>query len=129
MIETLHDSGLHVMHHGKCKGIDSEAHLIARRLVPSGMRVVMHPPIKEAWRNDELPWNPSWARELSPRSYNDRDRDIAWAGEVLIGCPLTSPELPSGTAKTMGYARRYRRLVYWIDRLGNIHDVSEKGQP
>ncbi len=126
MIEHLHANGLHIMHHGKCKGIDSEAHMMAYKLRSSGMKTIIHPPIKSSWRNDELPVDHSWVRELPRREYWERDRDIAVAGAVLLVAPLADLSLPSGTAKTAGYARRYRRLVYWVDRLGNIHDVSEK---
>lgn len=126
MIETLHNSGLHIMHHGKCKGVDSEAHMMAHRLKASGMKVVIHPPIKAGWRNDDLPVDHSWVKELPPREYWERDRDIAMISSVLLIAPLSDdPTVRSGTLKTAGYARRYGRLVFWADRQGNIHDVTE----
>ena len=126
MIETLHESGLHIMHHGKCRGIDSEAHMMAHRLRGSGMKVIIHPADNSSWRNDELPVHSWWAKELPPAGYHQRDRIIAKDSSVLLIAPKSDdPTVKSGTQTTAGYARLYHRLVYWIDRSGNITDVTE----
>src|SRR6266849_8413611 len=107
MIEMLHDSGLHLMHHGKCRGIDAESHNLARRLRPSGMKVIIHPPIKSTWRDDTLSMEQDWVKELPPAEYWERNCDIAAASAVLVICPLSAKDAPgprSGTWKTAGYA-------------------------
>lgn len=129
MIEYLHESGLYIMHHGKAKGVDAEAHWIAKRLRAAGMKVVIHPPDNARWRDDTLPVESSWIRELPPAGYHERDRQIAMASAVLVAVP-EFPELDerskrSGTWLTVRYARRYARQVYWCDKDGSIHDATE----
>lgn len=92
-----------VLHHGKCRGIDEEAHIMAREL---GYLIVQHPPLNRAMESldcDVLPGEVVWPR----RAYLARDEDIVNAVETLVALPPGDEEdnPRSGTWATVRMAR------------------------
>lgn len=105
-------------HHGQCVGADETAAYIVWGMAfnePdrfSGPRatIVSHPPIKTDLRsnfavNDLV---------MPDKDYLARDRDIAEACDVLIGCPDGPRRANSGTWYTIDYAHKLLRTIHVI---------------
>ena len=88
------------LHHGDCKGVDSEAHEIAKRL---GYKIEIHPPTNPSWRA----FNRGDILHI-PRGYKERDRIIVEMSEHLLVVPLKEEiEQPNtGTWKTYRMAKK-----------------------
>jgi len=129
-IGSLHSLGAMRLHHGKCTGADAESHLACHRLVASGMRVTIHPPINQRFVAKDLPIDKTWVCERPARTYAERNRDIAFASSVLIAVPRYDEDDPrsehSGTWMTVGFARKFGVLVYSCNRDGSITDITRR---
>jgi len=98
------------LHHGGCRGADTEAHTtvacLATRIIRPG-----------DWQRHAY-----WAKRgdyhelLEPRPYLDRNKDIVRACDMLIAAPRTlTEELRSGTWATIRYARKQGVAVIILD--------------
>jgi hypothetical protein len=128
LVDQLQAMGAAVLHQGCCTGWDEASISIGRK---AGLKIVGHPPVKDAFRSQ---WAMENSDELrSPKSYSARDSDIAFESVVL----LTGPKYPeydyrsahSGTWLTTRYARRYNCGVYACFTDGSIEDVTERTEP
>lgn len=118
-----------VLHHGCSKGADEAAHQISRRL---GRRwsIQGHP---GADADGESPWRAQGImRDLDvlhrTKLYEDRNRDIAEASDILVVLPA-SPELDprshqSGTWRTVQIMRELDRRIILIPRSGKVQDSA-----
>ena len=101
------------LHHGDCIGADDDAHSIALKI---GMSVVLHPPIREGARA----FCKGSIREVYPKSYLARNRDIVDESKILVATPA-GPELTrSGTWATVRYARKKNKTIYIIYPTGTV---------
>jgi hypothetical protein len=105
--QLLYDCG--VLHLGDCIGADAEAFEIAGE---TGIHRIGHPPsenVRRAFLEYEF--------ELPPRSYLDRNTDIARDGiDGVIAAPAGWTEVQrSGTWSTVRRARNFGRKI-WIVR-------------
>ncbi len=101
------------LHHGLCRGGDSDGHHIAEEL---GYWIVGHPPTDPALRI-YLP-----CHELRPeKPYLVRNKDIVNETIALIAAPSEPEEQPrGGTWSTVRYARKVGRPVVLILPNGQI---------
>jgi hypothetical protein len=124
LIDQLQALGATWLHQGCCKGWDEQSVIQARK---AGLRIAAHPPVDNS-QFSQIAFNASCLR-WPPKSYRDRNEDIAFETAVLIAGPQF-PELDerserSGTWQTVRLARKYGTPVYSCDSEGNITDVSE----
>jgi len=104
------------LHHGDCVGADEDAHNIVRQERP-GSLIVVHPPIKDAFRafceGDTI---------LAPKDYLKRDDDIVEAGDYLVATPKGFKEegRGSGTWYTVRQAHRVEKDAVIIFPDGTI---------
>lgn len=86
-------------HHGKCRGADEEACLIADQL---DIKTIAHPPL-----NDYMRSSVESDIELPPKGYLPRNRDIVDESDLVIAAPLEHEYVPkSGTWYTLTYAKK-----------------------
>jgi hypothetical protein len=110
------------VHHGDCIGADEEFHNLAKEV---GMRVVIHPPIKDEKRafcvGDE---------SRPEQHYLIRNHFIVDETEVLIATPKSNKEeLRSGTWATIRYAfHKEGKEVRIVWPNGNISVWREGGK-
>jgi hypothetical protein len=96
-------------HHGDCIGADQQAAIIAYTL---GIKLVIHPPIKEDKRAYVLL---SQSEVRLARAYLDRNHDIVDETEILFAAPKTAEEQQrSGTWATVRYAEKKHKRIYLI---------------
>lgn len=110
--------GLVAIHHGGCKGADTELHAIARDLQ---LMVEVHPgDAKQAhgWHG---------ARVWTVEPYLVRNRTMVDASDMLLAVPETFIEFSrSGTWSTVRYARKASKpvLVIYPDGSGKWENVD-----
>ena len=86
-------------HHGDCVGSDAEAHDIIRKNFADKWRIIIHPPVKNAYRAFKLG---DEVREAKP--YFPRNQDIVVETCFLIATPKSVEEV-GGTWYTINYLR------------------------
>ena len=99
-----------ILHHGDCIGFDTEAHRVA---FISQIPITIHPPL--------IPSNRAWCRGairvMDEKDYDERNRAIVDACNVLIAAPYTDKQqVRSGTWMTMRYAWSIGKPVYQLPR-------------
>lgn len=111
-------------HHGCCVGADTYANAIAYEY---GLAVVFHPPIDMSQASDLREFPGTWRK---PLPYMARNRAIVDECELLIAMPGMSDEerLRSGTWATVRYARRMRRPVVRLLRMGGWQEEEGRGR-
>lgn len=99
-------------HHGACVGADEEAH----RIVVGHTKVVVHPPLNPV-RMMNLDQVARGVHVLPPKGYDQRNRDIVDACDLLLVAPFELQEQErGGTWNTYRYARDKKRracLLIW----------------
>jgi hypothetical protein len=110
--------GITEVHHGDCVGADNDMHTIA--LSRPGLRIVIHPPVKEDLRAFCDPGERGNTR--APYEYLVRDRHIVDETDVLIATSRAFVEEKGGTFYTMNYARlpNVNHIVYWVTPDGGV---------
>ena len=99
----------YVFHHGDGIGMDSVAHGIASSL---GYKIHIHPPNVDTKRAYCTQYNTI----AYPKTYMDRNLDIAKTSHILIAMPKNpnEEEIRSGTWSTVRRARKVGTLVLFI---------------
>lgn len=93
-----------VLHHGKCKGADEQAHKFARHL---GFYIVGHPSDMTEWTADVL-----CDEEHEPQPPLYRNHNIVDECSILFACPQGKRNfIRSGTWATIRYAASIGKLV------------------
>lgn len=108
-------------HHGKCVGVDGEAHAIIRQYQPNA-KIVLHPPIKPELEADV---EGNEIRERKP--YLTRNRDIVNETDAMFIIPKEFERQSSGgTWYTYDYALQAGKpvMVIWPDGT-----ISKNGEP
>lgn len=103
-------------HHGDCIGADDQADDIAIEL---GLRVVLHPPIREALRAhcERKLYRKSPLIILPAKDYHERNHDIVDQSDGLIVAPHTHEEtIRSGTWTTWRYAKKEKKPYIILER-------------
>ena len=95
------------LHHGDCKGWDTQAHCIAESLK---VKTIIHPPVDDRFRvfckGDVI---------LPEKPYLDRNKDIVNAVDFLIAAPDGPEKTRSGTWSTVRYAKKVGvKGVVWM---------------
>jgi len=93
-------------HHGDCVGADAEAHSIAWLLETS---IIKHPPDDDKKRAFSR-----GGKEVEPKPYLVRNRDIVDATDVLIAAPSGPETVRSGTWSTVRYAAKQKKSIFVI---------------
>lgn len=111
-----------VLHHGMCRGADTEAHEIA---VDLGIVIVGHPALASGWQVWRLS---SFAEMRAPMLELARNLAIVEETELLLAAPRTSvEERRSGTWSTVRRARAVGRRVVIVGPDGEL--VVDSGGP
>lgn len=115
-------------HHGDCIGADAQFHAIVRPFPNSW--IVGHPgPADDVARQAGCVFD----LRMPSLPHMKRNRKIVDASNVMIAAPLEDFEQTNGgTWKTIGMARRFRRLLAIVGRSGNVRRNDEwivKGLP
>lgn len=116
--KLLIEYGVTEFRHGDCIGSDADAHLIAKTL---GIPIVKHPPI-----DDKKRAYCKGGRELPPKPYMPRNKDIVKASNVMFATPRSFKEVVrSGTWSTVRFAvdRKVKTLVIYPD--GSVVDRTK----
>ena len=109
-------------HPGDCIGADSDAHQIVHE---QEIPIVLHPPTNKTKRAFCL--TSTIIKELSPKSYLERNQDIVDACSVLIATPEGDcEEIRSGTWATIRRARKAGKPIYIIWPDGDLEIEYEK---
>lgn len=121
-------NGAKYLHHGCCTGWDEAAVKLVNNL-PLDLLVYAHPPVDGAHLSQR-------ARAGShvvyrPKSYRDRNMDIAEQSEILLvgaAWPELDPRsLRSGSWQTARLARRWpSHRLYAVDQQGDLSDVTDR---
>ena len=99
-------TGENEFHHGDCVGADEQAHHIAEiRKVP----IVKHPST-----NGKKRAFCKGGKEVKPKPYLVRNRDIVNATDELVAAPSGPEVLRSGTWSTVRYALKQEKLVHIV---------------
>lgn len=101
------------IHHGMCVGSDAIMHRLA---ILYGIRVVLHPPVKEQYadleaRDNARRTNSSLVIVNEPKPYLDRDIDIVDASDQLWAMPNSPWRRGSGTWYTIDYAHNLGKPI------------------
>lgn len=103
-------------HHGDCNGADEEAHGIALRF---NLFTVVHPPsltTLRAYCQGDL--------VLPTKDYEQRNRDIVQASDLVIAAPPTDTEQPfGGTWQTVRLSREYNKPCKIVLSSGIVVDA------
>lgn len=110
-------------HHGDCVGADAEFHELCR--TNSVRTMIGHPPT-----NPKLRAFCEFDEEREPRPYLERNRDIVFEAELMIGCPKEYKEVVrargQGTWSTIRYARDVaRKWIFIIYPGGSVVVYNE----
>ena len=94
------------LHHGDCVGADEQVH---------GLALILSIPIIR-----HLPWDEKkrafckGGKEVEPKPYLKRNRDIVDATDVLVAAPSGPEVLRSGTWSTVRYALKQKKPVFVV---------------
>lgn len=125
LLEEAVAHGAKHLHHGVCTGWDEAAVEIVT-LGGLDYLIYAHPPFDDR----HLSWI---ARSKShviykPKTYHDRNYDIAEASQVLlVGAAWSEDDdrsKHSGTWQTARMGRRLSRTLYSVDQQGDVSDVT-----
>lgn len=108
------------LHHGDCFGADAEAHDIA--ITCQVDKIIIHPPYIHTLRahcatrlGDEI---------LPARQYDERNRDIVQASDLIIAAPPTEQEVSvGGTWQTVRFSREYNKPCKVVLPSGIVVDA------
>jgi hypothetical protein len=95
-----------ILHHGLCRGSDTQAHWIAFNM---GIRSVGHPPTNRShigFTQDQMDDPNLWHSMHLAKSYLRRNRNIVHETTVLIAAPKALLDLGGGTWYTINYSKR-----------------------
>jgi hypothetical protein len=120
-VVKVHEDGEIWFHHGDCVGADKDAHDLISRLFPS-IKIHLHPPVNERLR--------AFCRahvSSPPKSYSERNKDIAHVGDLLIATPVGyQEEIRSGTWSTVRKALSLGRKICIIYLDGKLKWENDK---
>lgn len=124
MVELAETLGATRMHHGACNGWDEEAVKCAMR---TKLVIIAHPPLDHRFLSQFSIDNSHLV--LKERAFRDRNRDIAYEADILVGGPAFGENDPrsrrSGTWQTMRFGRAFGDRVYAVTMTGDSYDASE----
>ena len=112
VLRSFRDQGFDWMRNGDCINADHELARVWRQM---GGKVFGHPPlspVKRAFFNFD-----EWSIE---RGYLDRNRDIVYGSEELLGVPSGPEKVRSGTWSTIRLARSLGRKITLIWPTGRV---------
>lgn len=113
--KLLVEHGVTELHHGDCVGSDADAHLIAKTL---GLSIVKHPPA-----DDKKRAYCKGGRELPPKPYLPRNKDIVKVSSVMFATPRSFKEVVrSGTWSTVRFATNLKRKMLVIYPDGSVDE-------
>lgn len=111
------------VHHGCCRGGDTQLHYLVTKLFPL-IEIHRH------WPRDNRQTTACTSEtnpliDYAPKTFLDRDLDIAEAGSILVACPAEVTEvLRSGTWTTVRRAWRLQKPVILLWPGGDL-EVQE----
>lgn len=112
-----------VFHHGDCVGADYEADMIARTWFVD--KLVIHPPVMRTLRAYCQVRGLPYKDEILPeKPYEQRNRDIVQASDLVIAAPPSEQEQPfGGTWQTVRLAREYNKPCKVVLPSGIVVDA------
>jgi hypothetical protein len=100
LCNAIKDCNYVEVHHGDCKGADSDFHNICESI--GNIHIVVHPPDNDIMRAF---CNSKEIKDKKP--YLERNKNIVDISDILIACPIDNNEiLRSGTWSTIRYAKK-----------------------
>lgn len=116
VVKLLDNVTAKVFHHGDCVGADYEAHSIAYYM---DYEIVVHPP-----SDNKLRAYCEGHVILPPKPYEQRNRDIVIASDLIIAAPPTEQEQRfGGTWQTVRFAREYNKPCKVVLPSGIVVDA------